>query len=311
MENKKLVKILLKDMSELEELISEVKEKGNFDSIEMEFIHTRAKGLMQLLQLLDNKEVVGKAEIYPHQKTEEFREKDFGEGETDGHESHENKQDSSREKHENAPEEQLNMADKQESFQNKIKSADDKQLNKANKQEKRPEQKESPSMPGEVSSGIDKEDKENEKEEAYTVDKEQPEVQEKNKEKEQDDDDEMLMEESGKPAGGSRLGDSFLKGKSVNDLITDQHKLEFKLSNRPVSSIRAAIGINDRFQYIRELFNNDAQKFLNTVETLDSMGNIKEAVDYIRQNFKWEKTETSLKFVNLVKRRFQKSSDSY
>jgi hypothetical protein len=59
----------------------------------------------------------------------------------------------------------------------------------------------------------------------------------------------------------SRLGDSFLKGKSVNDLITDQIKLEFKLSNRPVSSIQSAIGINDRFQYIRELFDGDNQNF--------------------------------------------------
>jgi len=324
MENKKLVKILLKDMSELEELISEVKEKGNFDSLEMEFIHTRAKGLMQLLQLLDNEEVIGKTEISQHTKTEEFRKKDFGEGETVRHESHANRLDSSREKQESSHENQSDTANNQESFQNKIKNADekqigtpgkkaslqdgeestdDKQLNEANKQEKRQEQEESPSVAEEAISGIDKENKDKE---AHTAGKEQQEVQGKNKEKEQDDDDEMLMEESGKPETRGRLGDSFLKGKSVNDLITDQHKLEFKLSNRPVSSIRAAIGINDRFQYIRELFDNDARKFLNTVETLDSMGNIKEAVDYIRQNFKWEKTETSLKFVNLVKRRFQK-----
>ena len=100
------------------------------------------------------------------------------------------------------------------------------------------------------------------------------------------------------------MGDSFLKGKSVNDLITDQNKLEFKLSNRPVSSIQAAIGINDRFQYIRELFDGDNQKFLEAVKTLDSKQNIKEAVDYLRNNYKWKKNETSLKFVNLVKRRF-------
>jgi hypothetical protein len=76
------------------------------------------------------------------------------------------------------------------------------------------------------------------------------------------------------------------------------------LSNRPVNCLQAAIGINDRFQYIRELFDGDNQKFLETVKTLDSKQNIKEAVNYLRNNFKWKKNETSLKFVNLVKRRF-------
>ncbi|MFW5756688.1 MAG: hypothetical protein ACOCWK_08800, partial [Tangfeifania sp.] len=130
-----------------------------------------------------------------------------------------------------------------------------------------------------------------------------PEKEEESKGSETDE--EMLGEEDEKTEANSRLGDSFLKGKSVNDLITDQQKLEYKLSNRPVSSIQAAIGINDRFQYIRELFDGDTKKFLETVKAVDSMNDIKEAVDYLRNNFRWKKNETSLKFVNLVKRRFQ------
>jgi hypothetical protein len=102
-----------------------------------------------------------------------------------------------------------------------------------------------------------------------------------------------------------RLGDSFLKEKSVNDLMSDDFsKLEHKLSNRPVSSIQSAIGINDRFQYIRELFEGSADNFVKTVADLDSMNDIKEAVNYLQSNFKWKKNETSLKFVNLIKRRF-------
>ena len=56
MENKKLIKIILKDMGELEELIADVKKNKQFDAIEMEFIHTRAKGLLQLLQLFEAKD---------------------------------------------------------------------------------------------------------------------------------------------------------------------------------------------------------------------------------------------------------------
>lgn len=101
------------------------------------------------------------------------------------------------------------------------------------------------------------------------------------------------------------LGDSFLKEKSVNDLIEGASgKLEHKLSNRPVESIQTAIGINDRFQYIRELFDGNTDIFTKTVVEIDSMHGLKEAVNYLQQNFKWKKNETSLKFVNLVKRRF-------
>jgi hypothetical protein len=115
---------------------------------------------------------------------------------------------------------------------------------------------------------------------------------------------EVELEEEEQVETDRRLGDSFLKGKSVNDIIEDQNKLEFKLSNRPVESIQTAIGINDRFQYIRELFDGKPEKFKETVSSIDSMNNIQEAVVFLQQNFKWKKNETSLKFVNLIKRRF-------
>jgi hypothetical protein len=115
----------------------------------------------------------------------------------------------------------------------------------------------------------------------------------------------QLEEEEPVVAHHKTLGDSFLKEKSVNDIIGDDFsKLEHKLSNRPVSSIQAAIGINDRFQYIRELFEGSADSFAKTVADLDSMNDIKEAVNYLQTHFKWKKNETSLKFVNLIKRRF-------
>ena len=114
-----------------------------------------------------------------------------------------------------------------------------------------------------------------------------------------------LEEVSADDQQSKRLGDSFSKEKSVNDLISaDSQKLETKISNMPVSSIQTAIGINDRFQYIRELFDGDAEKYAETVTKLDSLSDLKEAVVYLQQNFKWKKTDVSLKFVTLIKRRF-------
>jgi hypothetical protein len=114
-----------------------------------------------------------------------------------------------------------------------------------------------------------------------------------------------LDEDSAGEQQNKRLGDIFSKEKSVNDLIAgDAQKLEQKISNMPVTSIQAAIGINDRFQFIRELFDGSAEKYTETVTKLDSMKELKEAVTYLQQNFKWKKTEVSLKFVSLIKRRF-------
>lgn len=250
-------------MSELEELIAEIKANRQFDALEMEFVHTRAKGILQLMQLFDLKQEPVQSEIL-------------------------NKPEISEEK--------PKVTEPVESFQKPVEiqppAVEESAKKTETKETPQEESVQNEAAPDPVTAGT-----------PGSMIQEEPETSEVEHRKERDD--EVVLEEENEIADAvSRLGDSFLKGKSLNDLITDQNKLEFKLSNRPVSSIQAAIGINDRFQYIRELFDGDNQKFLEAVKTLDSKQNIKEAVDYLRNNFKWKKNETSLKFVNLVKRRF-------
>jgi hypothetical protein len=259
MENKKLVKILLKDMAELEELIAEIKANKKFDALEMEFVHTRTKGILQLLQLFgSNNEVV--SESIPVEPEISLKKPE------------------KPEKEEVIPEP---VQDEKADETDDTKKAEQEELH-YEKPKPQPVKSNSPGVTA-------LEESENKK---FDV------------ESESKSDDDMLEEEIEKVEAVSRLGDSFLKGKSVNDLINDQNKLEFKLSNRPVNSIQSAIGINDRFLYIRELFDGDNQKFLEAVKTLDSKHNINEAVEYLRNNYRWKRNETSLKFVNLVKRRF-------
>ena len=277
MENKKLIKILTKDIADLEELIAEMKTRGRFDMLEMEFLHTRTKGVLHLLQLLNEsdapavpqtdegtvileklKEKVEKvseltADITPTALTRENEKKENGKQPLPG-----------------------------------IIPEPDEDDEEPVKPQKEP-------LPGVVPEPPEKKDEHGHSAgEAPVADQYES----------GNDDAGMLQDEPYNPKGASRLGDSFLKNKSVNDLINDQVKLEYKLSNRPVTSIQSHIGINDRFQYTRELFDGDSKKFLEAVKALDSMDNIKEAIDYLRANFKWKKNETSLKFVNLVKRRF-------
>jgi len=244
MENKKLFKILVKDMSELEELISEAKIRGTFDAMEMEFLHNRAKGIVQILNMFNRFDAPVQKEI---------------------------------EKNPIAVVEEIEAEKREEIIEVPPKNVIHEEIEKEKTEEVV--------------------HKEIQVEETEAVEKVETPPVEKNNEVE-------LEEEVEGSELIHRLGDSFLKEKSVNDLLSDHNNLEFKLSNRPVSNIKSAIGINDRFQYIRELFEGNTDKFAETVSKIDEMKNIGEAVEYLRQSFKWKKNETSLKFVGLVKRRF-------
>jgi hypothetical protein len=72
----------------------------------------------------------------------------------------------------------------------------------------------------------------------------------------------------------------------------------------PIKSLKEGLILNDRYLFQRELFNNDKAKLDETVAALDRLANIQEAVEYLKANFRWTKSEASEKFVQLVKRRF-------
>ena len=93
---------------------------------------------------------------------------------------------------------------------------------------------------------------------------------------------------------------------SVNDKLAATVVHEPKVKGLPVTNLMNAIGINDRFLYIRELFANESANFEKTVEHLDRLNSFLEAIDFLEKNFRWTKNEASLKFMELLKRRFEK-----
>ncbi len=101
------------------------------------------------------------------------------------------------------------------------------------------------------------------------------------------------------------VGEKFRKEPSLNERFTEITQKGARVKGKPVTSIKAAIGLNDRFQFIRELFSNNQEKFFTTVNTLDQFNSFIEAIEYLEEHFKWPKNETSLKFMELVKRRFE------
>ncbi len=285
MENKKLLKYLLKDLIELDEMFAG---EGNvsFDEMEMEFIRNRVSGATKLVKLCLEKE---NSNTNPEEKEIALPLKEPDEIK------------SSEKTEEKAP-----FVGKEDSESDQVNNKIEE--NKSPAQEKAEETEE-------VIPEIQAEEKPlNHKltedvVEKVRVDVKREELVEARKteteKKETTNADVELEDEKNEPEINKRLGDSFLKEKSFNDSMSDDSsKLEHKLSNRPVKSIKTSIGINDKFQYIRELFEGSAETFTKAVEELDSLDNLSDAVQYLQTNYKWKKNETSLKFVNLVKRRF-------
>ncbi|MCF6333052.1 MAG: hypothetical protein L3J11_07190 [Draconibacterium sp.] len=273
MENKKLLKFLLNDLSELDELVSE-KGSNGFDELEMEFMHTRIKGVKQLIQILYDRESSPQSEVVQQQKVEDkivepTEEKIIAAGGAVKNEAQKEVEEKGFQAEEITEDLVAEIVEENEKI---VTIEPENKIQYDNK------------IDGPIEGAEEK------------IDGVQENLDETNVE---------LNEEEVVDEALNRLGDSFTKEKSVNDLMgTDNSNLEHKLSNRPVANIQAAIGINDRFQYIRELFDGKAEAFSNAVVDLDSKKDIKEAVEYLQQNFKWKKNETSLKFINLVKRRF-------
>jgi len=93
----------------------------------------------------------------------------------------------------------------------------------------------------------------------------------------------------------------------INETLASQKTgadLSSKLQTAPLSSIASGIGLNDKFLFIRELFNGDNALYSNTIRNLDAANSLKDALGYIHHNFDWdEKNETAQKFVALVHRR--------
>jgi len=266
MENKKLLKFLFKDIAEIEELFVEKGSEG-FDAFEIEFIQSRFKGAKQIIHILDEKEADGTVTT---ERLQEVQQK-LQEQET--------------------PEEIVTpvVEGKEEatvvSEISEVVEEDPVTENQLEEQS--------------AENAVEEENDEVVEEPVNETVKQQP------KEETAKSSDDVELDEEEEEGGSRTIGDSFLKEKSVNDLMSNgSGKLENKLSNSPVVSIRGAIGINDRYQYIRELFDGSADNFTKAVNELDKLGNIQEAVSYLQQNYKWKKNETSLKFVNLVKRRF-------
>ena len=109
-------------------------------------------------------------------------------------------------------------------------------------------------------------------------------------------------------------------GKEVNDATTQTESLNDKLrqgktelvemlKETPVKDLRKAVGINDRFLFINDLFRGDENMYERSIKTINSFNIYAEAEYWISRELKtklgWSNDHPSVQhFDQLVKRRF-------
>jgi hypothetical protein len=97
---------------------------------------------------------------------------------------------------------------------------------------------------------------------------------------------------------------------SLNDrLKADITELASSLKDTPVRDLKKAIGINDRYVFISELFRGDEAMYERSIKTINNFRILPEAEYWMERELKlklgWDETRESARhFFQLVKRRF-------
>jgi hypothetical protein len=103
---------------------------------------------------------------------------------------------------------------------------------------------------------------------------------------------------------------AFEYSESLNDRLKETKiELSQSLTSAPIKDLRKAIGVNDRFLFINELFRGDEAMYERSIKTIQNFSIYAEAEFWIRRELKvkigWLDTDPVVKqFDQLVKRRF-------
>lgn len=105
------------------------------------------------------------------------------------------------------------------------------------------------------------------------------------------------------------LADRFYNTKtSMHDSLArkqSQNDLSSKMQSKPIQDLNKAIGLNDRFLFIRELFDGNKEAYYEAIQIINEMPSYEEAEQYIRERFNWDEDKPEvIRFMDLVRRRF-------
>ncbi len=96
---------------------------------------------------------------------------------------------------------------------------------------------------------------------------------------------------------------------TLNDSLQSDntsHYLQENLNKTKLTNIQSAIGINDQFLFIRELFDNNTEEYKASINYINSQDNYDETISHLKKSQQWDhENDTVIQFFNLIKRRFE------
>lgn len=92
---------------------------------------------------------------------------------------------------------------------------------------------------------------------------------------------------------------------TINDAHSTDQAWRKDMPGSPVKDIRSAISLNDRVFFINNLFNEDAQAFVNTLSSINSMASLDEVVEFVTAQYPdWNlNSEIVYRFMMAVRRK--------
>lgn len=130
-----------------------------------------------------------------------------------------------------------------------------------------------------------------------------------------------LAQEKSKPAPKSAtlfdedvptLADKFTSAPSLHDRFaaaTQDDSISARIKSNPIGDLKKAIGINEKFALINELFEGDINAYNESIEVLNTASDEAQALTYLNQTlaskYGWDqRSESFLKLRGLVERRY-------
>jgi hypothetical protein len=108
---------------------------------------------------------------------------------------------------------------------------------------------------------------------------------------------------------GQTVAKKFTEHATLGNKIagTDSHKRLSDNLKLPVKDIHAAIGINEKFQFISQLFHGDSNKYNQFIQEMNNCPSVELAHDTIKQiadTNRWENQPTAKHLIELIERKF-------
>jgi hypothetical protein len=80
---------------------------------------------------------------------------------------------------------------------------------------------------------------------------------------------------------------------------------QFHSQGKPVENLMSAIAINDRFTFIRELFNGDSPAFEHAIRVINEASNFNDAYNYMIQNYDWDMDSDAVQLLlDIIRRKY-------